>query len=54
MRRETALASVPVLMLTGEPMEPDEVARVGVNGAVLKPFDVPALVGLIRSHLDSH
>jgi len=54
MRRETALAAVPVLMLTGEPMEPDEIARLGANAAVLKPFDVPALVELIRSHLNSH
>ena len=45
------LASVPVLMLTGEPMEPDEIQRVGANAAVLKPFDVPALVAMIRAHL---
>ncbi|HVE71816.1 MAG TPA: response regulator [Thermoanaerobaculia bacterium] len=45
------LASVPVLMLTGEPMEPDEIERVGANAAVLKPFDVPALVAMIRAHL---
>ena len=45
------LASVPVLMLTGEPMEPDEVARVGATAAVLKPFDVAALVARIRAHL---
>ena len=45
------LASVPVLMLTGEPMEPDEVARVGATAAVLKPFDVPKLVAMIRAQL---
>ena len=52
MRGQDALSSVPVLMLTGEPMEPDEVRRVGANAAVLKPFDVPALVQMIRSHLN--
>lgn len=52
MRTDEPLSSVPVLMLTGEPMEPDEIARVGANAAVLKPFDVPALVKMIRSHLD--
>ena len=46
-----ALSSVPVLMLTGEPMEPDEIRRVGATAAVLKPFDVPALVAMIRSHV---
>jgi CheY-like chemotaxis protein len=51
MRNDGALSSVPVLMLTGEPMEPDEISRVGANAAVLKPFDVPALVQMIRSHL---
>jgi CheY-like chemotaxis protein len=52
MRGQDALSSVPVLMLTGEPMEPDEIRRVGANAAVLKPFDVPALVQMIRSHLN--
>ena len=47
------LSSVPVLMLTGEPMEPDEVARVGATAAVLKPFDVPSLVQTIRGHVEN-
>ena len=51
MRSQEPLSSVPVLMLTGEPMDPDEIRRVGANAAVLKPFDVPALVQMIRSHL---
>lgn len=54
MRREAALSAVPVVMLTGEPMDPEEISRLGANAAVLKPFDVPALVQLIRSHLNSH
>jgi CheY-like chemotaxis protein len=52
MRREGPLATVPVLMLTGEPMSPAEIARVGANAAVLKPFDVPVLVEIIRAHLN--
>lgn len=52
MRNDGALASIPVLMLTGEPMEPDEIARVGATAAVLKPFDVSALVTMIRTHID--
>lgn len=46
-----ALARIPVLMLTGEPMAPDEIARLGVHGAVLKPFDVSVLVETIRATL---
>jgi len=52
MRTNGALATIPVLMLTGEPMEPDEIARVGATAAVLKPFDVTALVTMIRAHLN--
>ncbi|HUR82978.1 MAG TPA: response regulator [Thermoanaerobaculia bacterium] len=52
MRSDGALSTVPVLMLTGEPMDADEIARVGANAAVMKPFDVPALVAMIRSHVN--
>jgi len=52
MRTNGALSAVPVLMLTGEPMAPDEIARLGITGAVLKPFDVIALVQTIRTTLN--
>lgn len=52
MRSQDTLSTVPVLMLTGEPMDPDEIRRLGANAAVLKPFDVPALVEMIRAHLN--
>ena len=52
MRSDGALSSVPVLMLTGEPMDPDEIRRVGATAAVLKPFDVSALVQMIRAHVN--
>jgi two-component system chemotaxis response regulator CheY len=52
MRSDGALSTVPVLMLTGEPMEPDEIRRVGATGAVMKPFDVSALVQMIRAHVN--
>ena len=44
---------MPILILSGEPIGRDELARIGVNGAVLKPFDVTALVDEIRSRLGS-
>lgn len=52
MRSDGALATVPVLMLTGEPMDPAEIRRLGATGAVLKPFDVGELVDMIRAHLN--
>ena len=51
-RTHGALASVPVLMLTGEPLDAVELDRLGAAGAVMKPFDVTALVEMIRKHVD--
>ncbi len=51
MRAEPQLASVPILILSGAPMEPQELATLGATGAILKPFDVLALVETIRKHL---
>lgn len=51
LRTLQGMSDVPVLMLTGEPMDPGEVQRLGATAAVLKPFDVPALVAMIRAHL---
>ena len=41
----------PILILSGEPLDAAELQRIGVDGAVLKPFDVTALIGEIRSRL---
>ena len=52
MRAESSLADVPVLILSGSPIERDELRRLGATAAVLKPFDVDALVKAIREHTD--
>jgi CheY-like chemotaxis protein len=49
LRREPGLQSVPILILSGDPVDPSELAELGVNGAVQKPFDIGALIGQIRS-----
>ena len=41
----------PILILSGEPLDAKELQRIGVDGAVLKPFDVTALIDEIRSRL---
>jgi CheY-like chemotaxis protein len=51
LRSSDALTDVPVLILSGEPMDPAEIERLGATGAVLKPFDVPSLVETIRGHV---
>ena len=50
LRAANGLSDVPVLMVTGEPIAPEEIQRLGVAGAVLKPFDVSSLVETIRAH----
>jgi two-component system response regulator MtrA len=44
----------PILILSGEPMDREELDRIGANGAVLKPFDVTALIDEIRTRLDGN
>jgi CheY-like chemotaxis protein len=51
--RTNGTTDVPVLLLSGEPIPPDEVQRLGATAAVLKPFDVPDLVKIIRAHVPS-
>jgi len=49
--RSDGVAPFPILILSGEPIDGRELARIGANGAVMKPFDVTALVSEIRSRL---
>jgi CheY-like chemotaxis protein len=51
LRATHGLANVPILILSGEPIDPPEIERLGATGAVLKPFDVPQLVEMIRGHV---
>jgi DNA-binding response OmpR family regulator len=45
------LDGVPILILSGERVPPDEIAALGAAGAVQKPFDVPELVTQIRGYV---
>ncbi len=49
--RSGGFESTPILIVSGEPLGPDEIRRLGATGAVLKPFDVPSLVETIRGHV---
>ena len=48
LRREAG--AVPILILSGEPLDAAEIARLGAAGAVLKPFDIADLIDRIRTH----
>jgi DNA-binding response OmpR family regulator len=49
LREEPGFERVPILILSGEPVSRSELAVLRADGAVLKPFDVTALVEKIRS-----
>lgn len=51
MRLQAGLSHLPILILSGEPVDRDELARIGATAAVQKPFDVPSLVEQIRAHI---
>ncbi len=50
LRSDDGLSEVPILIVSGEPLAPDEVRSLGATGHVLKPFDVPSLVETIRGY----
>jgi DNA-binding response OmpR family regulator len=51
LRSEAGLEQVPILVLTGDPLGPDEIAELGANGTVQKPFDLQELVAKIQEHV---
>jgi DNA-binding response OmpR family regulator len=51
LRRDATTRNVPILILSGEPLDPAEVSRLGATGSVMKPFDILDLVERIRTHV---
>ena len=51
LRSESGLENVPILLLTGDAVTPHELAELGANGTIQKPFDLQALVAQIREKL---
>ena len=49
LRSEPGLDGLPILILSGERISPAEIATLGVDGALLKPFDVTDLINQLRS-----
>ena len=53
LRAEPGFDRLPILILSGEPVSRSELADLRADGAVLKPFDVAALVEQIRGFVMS-
>lgn len=51
LRGEAGLKEVPILLLTGDPVSRQEIAELGANGTVQKPFDLQDLLAQIRQHV---
>lgn len=51
LRDDGGLAKLPILIVSGSPVSSAELASLRADGAVLKPFDVMALVAQIREVL---
>jgi DNA-binding response OmpR family regulator len=51
LREDVGLDGVPILILSGDPVSRAELATLGVDGAVQKPFDVPTLIAQIRGYV---
>lgn len=51
LRDEPGLEQLPILILSGERLSGRELAELGADGAVQKPFDVTLLIEQIRQYV---
>jgi CheY-like chemotaxis protein len=49
LRKEPGLDHLPILVVSGQAVSSAELASLGADGALLKPFDVPVLIAQLRS-----
>lgn len=49
LRSEPGLDGLPILIISGLAVSPAELATLGADGAILKPFDITALIAQLRS-----
>ena len=49
-RRDPALAAIPVVIVTADHAAAAKAAAVGAAGCLLKPFEVPELLGLVERY----
>jgi DNA-binding response OmpR family regulator len=52
LRAEPRKGRLPILILSGERLTSSDLRALDADGAVLKPFDLTALIAKIREHLE--
>jgi len=50
LRNEPDFQALPILILSGQPISRSDLAAIGADAAVLKPFDVSELIAQLRSY----
>jgi DNA-binding response OmpR family regulator len=53
LRGEPGFDALPILIISGQSVSPAELATLGADGAILKPFDITALIAQIRSFVSA-
>jgi two-component system phosphate regulon response regulator PhoB len=53
LRSDSSGGRLPILILSGAPVTSQELRELDADGAVLKPFDIQALIEQIRSHVST-
>jgi len=53
LRKEPGLDHLPILVISGQAVSATELASLGADGALLKPFDVPELIAQLRSFVSA-
>jgi CheY-like chemotaxis protein len=49
LRNEPGLDSLPIIIVSGQAVSASELATLGADGAIMKPFDVMELINQLRS-----
>jgi DNA-binding response OmpR family regulator len=49
LRKEPGMDSLPILIISGQAVSSSELASLGADGAILKPFDITELINQLRS-----
>ena len=50
-RRDSELRDIPIIILSGEPVNGEDLSRIGADAAIQKPFDISELLRRVQHQL---